>query len=59
MLLLLLLLLQEAALQDAISKLNNEVDGKIDRMEIDPLKDYISKSFFNHLSLYGKYFCNT
>lgn len=34
---------QEAALQDAVSKLNNEVDGKLDRMEVDPLKDYINK----------------
>ncbi|XP_046854994.1 glutamine-rich protein 2-like isoform X2 [Xenia sp. Carnegie-2017] len=35
--------LQEAALKDAISKFNNEVDGKLDRLEIDPLKDYINK----------------
>lgn len=34
---------QEAALQEAISKLNNEVDGKLDRMEVDPLKEYINK----------------
>jgi hypothetical protein len=38
--------LQEAALQEAISKLNNEVDEKMDRMEMDPLKDYISKTLF-------------
>lgn len=34
---------QEASLEDAISKLNDDVDGKLDRMEIDPLKDYINK----------------
>ncbi|CAB3998642.1 Hypothetical predicted protein [Paramuricea clavata] len=34
---------QEAALQEAVSKLNNEVDEKMDRMEMDPLKDYINK----------------
>lgn len=43
-----MLFLQEAALKDAISKFNNEVDGKLDRLEIDPLKDYISMDdFFN------------
>ena len=49
---------QEAALEEAISKLNNDVDGKIDRMEMDPLKDYISKNFA-FINLLFKSFSNT
>lgn len=34
---------QEEALKMAVNQLNEDVDGKLDRMELQPLKDYFGK----------------
>lgn len=34
---------QEEALKLAVNQLNEDVDSKIDRMELQPLKDYFGK----------------
>lgn len=36
-----LVFLQEAALTDALKRLSDDVDEKLDRKEIDPLRDYL------------------
>ncbi len=37
------LLSQEEALRAAVDQLNEDVEGKLDRMELQPLKDYFGK----------------
>ena len=34
---------QEEALRNAVGQLNEDVEGKLDRMELEPLKDYIGR----------------
>ncbi len=37
------LLSQEEALRAAVDQLNEDVEGKLDRMELQPLKDYFGQ----------------
>ena len=34
---------QEQALRSAVGQLNEDVEGKLDRMELEPLREYIGK----------------
>jgi len=37
------LLLQESALSEALARLASDIDQKLDRLELDPLKDYFGE----------------
>lgn len=37
------LLLQESALSEALARLADDIDQKLDRLELDPLKDYFGE----------------
>ena len=39
------LLGQEEAFRSAVSQINDDVDGKLDRLELEPLKNYFGKHF--------------
>lgn len=34
---------QEEALRSAVGQLNEDVEGKLDRMELEPLREYIGR----------------
>ena len=40
---------QEAALKHAITQISNDVEGKLDRMELQNVKDFLGKTYY-HLS---------
>ena len=39
---------QEEALKLAVNQLNEDVETKLDRMELQPLKDYFGINYSNH-----------
>ena len=47
---------QEAALKHAITQISNDVEGKLDRMELQNVKDFLGKTFY-HLSYIFKCIC--
>ena len=49
------LLGQEEALRNAVGQLNEDVEGKMDRMELEPLKDYFGKTSTNVLAIITLY----
>ena len=40
---------QEAALRNAITQISNDVEGKLDRMELQNVKDFLGKDLFSYL----------
>lgn len=42
------LLLQESALSEALARLAGDIDQKLDRLELDPLKDYFGEYSSDH-----------
>ncbi len=52
------LLGQEEALKLAIDQLNDDVEGKLDRMELQPLKEYFGEPILFACSGMGSYTCS-
>ena len=48
---------QEEALKQAVHQLNEDVDNKLDRMELQPLKDYFGNCKMWHLEFRTLLFC--
>lgn len=46
------LLLQESALSEALARLAGDIDQKLDRLELDPLKDYFGEYWRYFLSIF-------
>ena len=47
---------QEAALKHAITQISNDVEGKLDRMELQNVKDFLGKTYY-HLSYIFECIC--
>lgn len=43
---------QEEALKNAVNQLEEDVEGKLDRMELEPLKEYFGMSHYMKVEFY-------